>query len=308
MPDTKPPLDSKSHLPPASPPPPYAASQSSSNGPSPAIPLARIPILRGPFPLDLPILNDLRAKRVVLASASPRRKQLLAQVPAQIPPSALRRRLADAPPLQIGLGNVEVVPSTFPENLPKTLSPGEYVLETATRKCLDVYRRTLDDPARGDPAALVAADTVGVSEASGAILEKPRSEAQHRAMLRGLRDGGAHTILTAVAVAAPMASARAPGYVLETAVEETTVFFDKDVSDEMIEAYVKTREGVDKAGGYGIQGMGALLVERIEGAYENVVGLPLRTTLRLLEKVVAKAAVEDPDDEEELLEEEDGEG
>ena len=156
---------------------------------------------------------------------------------------------------------------------------------------------------------LVAADTIGVAAGPGAaILEKPRSEAHHVAMLRGLRDGGPHTILTAVAVAAPMASARAPGYVLETAVESTTVTFDPTVSDEMIAAYVRTREGVDKAGGYGIQGMGALLVERVEGGYENVVGLPLRTTLRLIEKVVAKAGAEDPDEEEDLLEDEDGEG
>ena len=120
-------------------------------------------------------------------------------------------------------------------------------------------------------------------------------------MLRELRLD-AHQVLTAVAVIAPMASARAPGYVLEAAVEDTTVRFDRAITDDMIRAYVKTREGVDKAGGYGIQGMGALLVERIEGCYENVVGLPLRTTLRLVEKVMAKA--ESDSDEEEAEEDE----
>jgi septum formation protein len=67
------------------------------------------------------------------------------------------------------------------------------------------------------------------------------------------------------------------------------------VTDELLLAYVKTREGADKAGGYGIQGMGSILVERIDGTFDNVVGLPLRATLKLIEKVMTKA------DDEELL-------
>ncbi len=58
------------------------------------------------------------------------------------------------------------------------------------------------------------------------------------------------------------------------------------VTDDLIHAYVRTREGVDKAGGYGIQGIGSILVERIEGTFDNVVGLPLRATLQLIEKVM----------------------
>jgi septum formation protein len=61
----------------------------------------------------------------------------------------------------------------------------------------------------------------------------------------------------------------------------------------MIIAYVKTREGADKAGGYGIQGMGALLVEKIDGDYNNVVGMPLRATLKLMESVLQTAADEE---------------
>ena len=72
------------------------------------------------------------------------------------------------------------------------------------------------------------------------------------------------------------------------------------VTDDFINAYVRTREGADKAGGYGIQGAGALLVERIDGCYDNVVGMPLRATMKLVEKVLA-AAQEDEEFEGDLL-------
>jgi len=81
-------------------------------------------------------------------------------------------------------------------------------------------------------------------------------------------------------------------------VEETKVVFAEEVTDELIMAYVKTREGVDKAGGYGIQGMGGLLVERIEGSWDNVVGLPVRVALGLIEKVVMNQEDEDEDEDE----------
>lgn len=119
-------------------------------------------------------------------------------------------------------------------------------------------------------------------------------------MLKMLRDQRVHKCYTAVAVLAPREDARYPGYNTETTVEETKVFFGADVSDELIEAYVRTREGVDKAGGYGLQGMGSLLVERIDGQADNVVGLPLRATLALIERcVLNQDEDEDEEDEEE---------
>lgn len=199
------------------------------------------------------------------------------------------------------MNNPEIILSTAPEDLPKTLSPYEYVLRTATQKALNVYKAILNDTSKGDISILIAADTV-VAAPSGAILEKPRSEAQHIATLKELRNYGRHIVVTAIAVLAPLDSARDPGYVLETHVEETVVYFDKEVTDELILAYVKTREGADKAGGYGIQGMGALLVEKIDGSFENVVGLPLRPTLRLFEKVRRKAEDETNEDDSDLEE------
>ena len=116
-------------------------------------------------------------------------------------------------------------------------------------------------------------------------------------MLKLLRNSGYHRVYTAVVAMTPLASARDPGYAIETTVEETVVRFGKDISDEMLMAYVRTREGADKAGGYGIQGVGAILVERIEGSWDNVVGLPLRATLGLIERVVRAGDEEELEDE-----------
>lgn len=153
-----------------------------------------------------------------------------------------------------------------------------------------------------DPALVIAADTIIVTN-SGKILEKPRSEKDHILTLKMLRDQKVHKCYTAISVLAPREDARHPGYNIQTTVEETKVVFSQDVSDELIEAYVRTREGVDKAGGYGLQGLGSLLVERIEGSWDNVVGLPMRVTLGLIEKVLIAG-----DEEEEEEEDDDEEG
>ena len=197
---------------------------------------------------------------------------------------------------------MEITPSLKPETLSKDLGPWEYVLATATQKCLDIYETALKNSIASipDPAVVISADTVVVS-ASGLILEKPRSQADHIAMLKILRDQRVHKVYTAVVVVAPREDARFPGYNMETTVEETKVVFGEDVSDELIEAYVRTREGVDKAGGYGLQGLGSLLVEKIEGQADNVIGLPLRATLGCIEKAVLNQ--EDPDEAEDSEEE-----
>ncbi|KAL4766556.1 nucleotide diphosphatase [Aspergillus foveolatus] len=227
-----------------------------------------------PPPLSLPFLQTLRTKRVILASQSPRRRQIIAY---------------------LGLPHVEVVPSNFAEDLSHELQPIEYVLATATQKAQDVYAREIVNEEKGEPALILAADTIVVEPQSGAILEKPRSEAHHIAMLKSLRDAKTHKVFTAIVAMAPLNSARDPGYAIETAIEETEVRFDGGLTDELILAYVRTREGADKAGGYGMQGLGSILVEGIQGSADNVIGLPLKTTLRVIEKVLIKA-----DDDERL--------
>lgn len=265
-------------------PPAYEAAPATTTTTAPApAPATRQPLPRPP-PLSLPFLNDLRTKRVILASASPRRRQILSL---------------------LGLPNIEIIPSTEPEDFPKTLQPFEYVLATATKKAHAVYGHATASEDQAEPALILAADTIVVDTATGTILEKPHSEASHIAMLKALRNARNSKVYTAIVAMAPLASARQPGYAMETAIEETAVRFDGSVSDEVILAYVRTREGADKAGGYGLQGLGSILIEGIDGSYDNVIGLPLKTTMRVMEKVLARAdddeRLED-EDEEDLLE------
>lgn len=91
---------------------------------------------------------------------------------------------------------------------------------------MNVYQAEIDSP-KGEPAIIIAADTVVVNTL-GQILEKPRSEREHIAVLKGLRDTVYHKVYTAVVCMAPLASAVDPGYTIETHVEETVVKFDQD--------------------------------------------------------------------------------
>ncbi|KAI2638336.1 inosine triphosphate pyrophosphatase-like protein [Xylaria nigripes] len=288
---------------PSDPPPAYTASSQDDGKPRKQPQQGRRP--PPPAALELPILQHMRTHRVILASASPRRRALLAQV---------------------GLPNIEVIPSTKPEDLSKEqLDPFEYVAATARQKALDVYQsairqaeeatgtagngQTSDKTAQNnagagsalkDPELVIAADTVIVTR-DGVIVEKPTSEQAHIRMLRRLRDTRSHRVLTAVCCIAPKVDASFPGYAISSHTEETRVTFvnEKDLSDDVIDAYVRTREGADKAGGYAIQGIGGMiLVEKIEGSVDNVVGLPVRQCLALCEKVLFRQEDESEPEEE----------
>ncbi|MEG0471804.1 MAG: nucleoside triphosphate pyrophosphatase, partial [Solibacillus sp.] len=140
----------------------------------------------------------------------------------------------------------------------------QYVQEVALLKTRDV--------AVNHPGLLIiGADTIVVYERQ--LLHKPKSHeeaVQHLMKLANNR----HQVMTAVAIIQPDGTET-------TFVEETTVVF-KEVSIDLIEAYVQTGDPFDKAGGYGIQTSGALLVDRIEGDYNNVVGLPIATLVETL--------------------------
>ena len=142
--------------------------------------------------------------------------------------------------------------------------PAEHALQIACRKCAAALAEA------GPEDAVIAADTVVYLD--GLLLGKPRDPAEAAAMLSRL-SGRTHTVCTGVAVAFRGGT--------RTLCQQTRVTF-YDLSRGLIDWYVSTGEPMDKAGAYGIQGRGALLVRDIAGDYSNVVGLPVAALSRLL--------------------------
>jgi septum formation protein len=158
-----------------------------------------------------------------------------------------------------------VIPPDVDEHVLPGEEPGHYVTRLSRAKAVAVVRR-----APGD--VILAADTTVVLE--GAIFEKPTSPAHALEMLSRLQ-GQTHEVMTAVAVARD-------GDV-EQALDVSRVTF-RPADRATLEAYVATGEPMDKAGAYAIQGLGAPLIERVEGDFFGVMGLPLRLALDLLAK------------------------
>jgi septum formation protein len=179
--------------------------------------------------------------KVILASGSPRRRQLLEL---------------------IGIDH-ETRPSNIDERIKGKETPRKHAERLAREKASAI--------AKSEPEAVtIAADTIVVIDRK--ILGKPSSAVDAGSML-SLLNGRNHTVITAVAVAR--------GTELKSGVEEVHVKFRKLTEDE-IDAYIATGEPMDKAGAYGIQGFGATIVERIEGDYFAVMGLPIVRLVRLL--------------------------
>jgi septum formation protein len=189
---------------------------------------------------------------IVLASASPRRAELLASA---------------------GVAFV-VVPSRITEDRRPGETPEALVRRLAAAKARDVAASGLTGPA----AFVLGADTDVVLD--GEILGKPRDDDDARAMLERL-SGRIHEVLTGYDVY-DAARRRGEGGVVRTRVEFAAL------SREEIEAYVAGGEPRDKAGGYAIQGRAAGMIRRIDGSYTNVVGLPLREVLETLARMGAR--------------------
>jgi septum formation protein len=189
--------------------------------------------------------------KLILASASPRRRELLAQV-------GLKFTVAAA-------------------NLNEDLLPDEaaaaYVRRLAEEKAVAVWNAHKVEDMPEDPLIVLGADTCVVSD--GHILGKPTDTADARRMLE-LLSGRTHAVLTGLAAVSAQKTVRD--------VEVTQVTFNK-LTDRDIAQYIASGEPLDKAGAYAIQGHAARWIPRIEGCYYNVVGLPIARTVALLEEV-----------------------
>lgn len=184
--------------------------------------------------------------RLVLASTSPRRRELLALLGVAF----------------------DVCPPAFEERAITGLSPSEQVARFALEKARSVARARRAD-------LVLGCDTV--IESDGRLLGKPRDLEEARAMLTSLA-GRSHVVRTAVAFCS-----QARG--IESVEVATTRVWMKAETDQALERYLATRESLGKAGAYSIQGLGGELVERIDGDYTTVVGLPLQIAARLLASV-----------------------
>jgi len=191
-------------------------------------------------------MKPINLEKLLLASQSPRRKELLEQTGIEL----------------------EIVPSDIDEEDISIKNPVEYVKALSFMKAEKVAAAYPD-------SWILGADTIVVVRDQ--ILGKPESEHHAREMLRLLSDRE-HLVFTGFCI-----MNKHKRTVIKTAVE-TRVWF-KSLSDQEIKWYVSTREPFDKAGGYGIQGLGAFLVKKISGSYSNVVGLPVCEVVETLMKL-----------------------
>lgn len=180
--------------------------------------------------------------KYILASGSPRRKELL---------------------IQMGITEFDVIVSDVEETTKETL-PQNVVSDLSRQKCHAVA----DTLTITEPTIVIAADTVVAYQDQ--ILGKPKDEEAAFQMLSKL-SGHTHSVFTGVSLMllSPEKEAQENSFYVETKVQM------RAYTEEEIHAYIKTGEPMDKAGSYGIQGRGAIFVEQITGDYNNVVGLPI---------------------------------
>lgn len=186
---------------------------------------------------------------IILASASPRRKELLELMGL---------------PFSVCVSDAD---ETTDENLP----PYFIVEQLSLLKASDVAGKLR---AEGKKALVIGADTIVVF--GGAILTKPKDKEDAKKMLTML-SGKWHSVLSGVTVMDTKTAKSETFYV------ETKVHF-VDVTEEEIDRYIATNEPMDKAGSYGIQGKGSVFIDKIEGDYFNVVGLPIHKLARVLKE------------------------
>ena len=183
---------------------------------------------------------------IVLASASPRRRELLSM---------------------LGVENFKIIPAVGEEIIDTGMTPDEIVRSLSIEKAAEVSKLCQSED------VIIAADTVVALD--GEIMGKPCGKDEAFQMLSKL-SGRTHDVFTGVTVM--------QGKKAFTEFERTSVRF-RELTEREISAYIETGEPMDKAGSYGAQGIGSLFVESIEGDFFNVMGLPLCRLSKMLEKV-----------------------
>ncbi|SFE24166.1 septum formation protein [Paenibacillus catalpae] len=182
--------------------------------------------------------------QLVLASSSPRRKELVASLGLSLP--------------------VYILSSDVDESVPSDWAPVHIVEQLALRKA-HATAAILRERQEEQQSLVIGADTIVVVD--GRVLGKPIDRDEALSMLRCLQ-GREHEVYTGVACVVAQSGT-------ETVAHRMTKVYMKPMTDEALKRYVATGEPDDKAGAYGIQGLGATLVEKIDGCYFNVVGLPV---------------------------------
>ena len=183
---------------------------------------------------------------IILASGSPRRRELLSELGAEL----------------------KIITADIDENEQES-NPEKLAEARARKKGIAVYEKLLSESAELAPLPIVSADTVVFCD--GEIMGKPHDVADAKRMLSKL-SGKAHTVTTGICVI--------NNGIAHSEAVTTRVFVDT-LTDEDIDAYIASGDPFDKAGGYGIQGIFAKHISKIEGCYFNVVGLPLNALAKL---------------------------
>jgi len=194
--------------------------------------------------------------RLILASNSPRRKELLAHTGLQF----------------------EVIPSTYHEN-DRASTPEATVKLLAFKKGEEVFAKLSGD------VMVISSDTIVVH--NGEIFNKPNDREHARQMLSQL-SGSTHEVMTSVVFFYRYGETLG----IEYLTIKTKVTF-KSISNSLMDFYLATGEGDDKAGSYGIQAKGLLFVDKIEGSYSNVVGFPLSDIVIVLNDIAKKIGLDD---------------
>ncbi len=184
-------------------------------------------------------------QKLILASASPRREKILKRLNLQF----------------------TVVPSKIKEDGYEHLGAEKMVKELALLKAKDVSKLVED-------TIIIAADTI--IENNGKIIGKPENNEDAKIMLKELKNSK-HTVVTGLAIYSTFDGKEVTTY------DKTDVYFS-DLSDNEIDKYISTGEPMDKSGAYAIQGLGSVFVEKIEGSYFTVMGLPVHKLVKILKE------------------------